>query len=281
MLAEGLHGPEGPAIGPDGLLYVVEMRGGRVSRVRGDGTVETFATPGDGPNGLAFAADGSLYVCNNGGLPVLGQRHTQGRIERINREGEVARVLDESEGRPLQAPNDLVFDRHGNLYFTDPIPSEGGSTRKPAGIGFLSSAGEARRLELALEGPNGIAVTDDGGTLLVCETGRGRVHAYPIEAPGVLGPGRVYCELPEGKPDGCCLDAGGYLIVCGVQSGKLFVFPPGGGAAVESIEFPDLGTTNACFGGDDFRTLFVTLSRSGRVATVRWPREGMRLFPDR
>ena len=66
-LAEGLMFPEGPAIGPDGALYVTELAGQRISRISEDGTVSTYADTGGGPNGAAFDAKGDLVVCNNGG----------------------------------------------------------------------------------------------------------------------------------------------------------------------------------------------------------------------
>ena len=52
-LAEGLMFPEGPAIGPDGVLYVTEIAGQRISTITEDGTVSTFSNTGGGPNGAA------------------------------------------------------------------------------------------------------------------------------------------------------------------------------------------------------------------------------------
>ena len=36
-------------------------------------------------------------------------------------------------------------------------------------------------------------------------------------------------------------------------------------------------TTNICFGGDDLRTAYVTLSGTGRLVSIPWPRPGLRL----
>src|SRR3546814_8126979 len=60
--------PEGPVAMPDGSVIVVEIAAGRITRVRPDGTKETVAEPGGGPNGLAIGPDGKLYCCNNGGF---------------------------------------------------------------------------------------------------------------------------------------------------------------------------------------------------------------------
>jgi gluconolactonase len=40
---------------------------------------------------------------------------------------------------------------------------------------------------------------------------------------------------------------------------------------------PDPITTNICFGGTDLRTAYITLSASGRLATMEWPIAGLRL----
>src|SRR4051794_25579264 len=67
-LAAGLRFPEGPVAMPDGSVILVEIAAGRVTRVKPDGTKETVAEPGGGPNGLAVGPDGKLYCCNNGGF---------------------------------------------------------------------------------------------------------------------------------------------------------------------------------------------------------------------
>jgi gluconolactonase len=40
---------------------------------------------------------------------------------------------------------------------------------------------------------------------------------------------------------------------------------------------PDLYTTNICFGGPDLCTAYITLSNSGRLVAVEWPRPGLPL----
>ena len=68
IVAEGLRVPEGPVVMDDGSIIVVEIEAGRITRVKADGSKQTIATPGGGPNGLAIGPDGKLYVCNNGGF---------------------------------------------------------------------------------------------------------------------------------------------------------------------------------------------------------------------
>ena len=64
MLGNGLGFPEGPVALSDGSIALVEIQGGRVSRVDGDGNVSVVAEVGGAPTGLARGPDGALYVCN-------------------------------------------------------------------------------------------------------------------------------------------------------------------------------------------------------------------------
>lgn len=68
VVAEGLQFPEGPVALPDGSVLVVEIARGTLSRVGPDGTVSVVAETGGGPNGAAIGPDGLCYVCNNGGF---------------------------------------------------------------------------------------------------------------------------------------------------------------------------------------------------------------------
>ena len=77
VIASQLAFPEGPIAMPDGSIVLVEIKTGRLTRLR-DGGRETVAELGGGPNGAAIGPDGYCYVCNNGGLsgPSAMARHT-------------------------------------------------------------------------------------------------------------------------------------------------------------------------------------------------------------
>ena len=49
------------------------------------------------------------------------------------------------------------------------------------------------------------------------------------------------------------------------------------GEVVQRVGMPDRATTNICFGGSDLRTAYITLSFSGRLVAVDWPRPGLDL----
>src|ERR1700759_2580699 len=132
VLATGLEFPEGPVVMPDGSVVLVEIRGRRLTRVFPDGRKETVAEIPGGPNGAALGPDGKMYICNNGGFSWTPTRGTMmpgapepheyigGSIQRVDLpSGKVETVFDKCGEHPLKGPNDLVFDRHGGLWFSD------------------------------------------------------------------------------------------------------------------------------------------------------------------
>ncbi len=295
VIASGLEFPEGPVCDPDGSIYFVEIRGGRVCEIAPDGTLSVFAKPGGGPNGAARGPDAALYITNNGGftwrkgLPTgPASDYETGRIERINTnaQGNVERIYTSCEGARLSAPNDLVFDAEGNFYFTDPIHRDPAvrelphqPTKRKGSVYYASPDGKnIQRAATNLQHPNGIGLTPNGKTLLVAETFASALCAFPILAPGELGERQPFCSLPNGyHPDGFCLDEEGYVLVCCVLGGGIIVFDPTG-KQVDLIPSEDKVVTNIAFGGLESKTLYITESGLGRVVTMEWGRKGLELL---
>jgi len=132
VLATDLEFPEGPVVMPDGSVVLVEIRGRRLTRVWPDGRKQVVAEIPGGPNGAAMGPDGKIYVCNNGGFSWAPSRGTMmpgppsaaeyigGSIQRVDlATGKVETLFDKCGEHPLKGPNDLVFDKHGGLWFTD------------------------------------------------------------------------------------------------------------------------------------------------------------------
>ena len=109
---------------------VVEMKAQRLTRVLPDGRKEVIAQLGGGPNGAAIGPDGAMYVANNGGawgwaegpahLPgAPPPSYSGGSIQRVDlKTGAFTTLYDTCDGRPLNSPNDLVFDDQGGFWFT-------------------------------------------------------------------------------------------------------------------------------------------------------------------
>ncbi|MGZ6013898.1 MAG: SMP-30/gluconolactonase/LRE family protein, partial [Caulobacteraceae bacterium] len=131
LVAEGLFFPEGPIAMADGSVILVEIGGKRLTRVRPDGSKQTVAELGGGPNGAAVGPDGAIYVVNNGGafdFPenfeeegrlLIPARYDGGYVQRVDlKTGAVATLYGDCDGKPLNAPNDIVFDDQGGFWFT-------------------------------------------------------------------------------------------------------------------------------------------------------------------
>jgi gluconolactonase len=83
---------------------------------------------------------------------------------------------------------------------------------------------------------------------------------------------------PEGyaRFDSLALDADGKICVATLVNGGITVASPDG-SSVEHIAMPDLMCTNICFGGDDLKTAYITLSGTGRLVSMDWPTAGLPL----
>ena len=297
-LAEGLAFPEGPVSMPDGSVVVTEIARGCLTRIAPDGDVTRIAEPGGGPNGAALGADGMLYVANNGGFSwetkggwgPIGRApdNVGGSIQRVDAEtGEVETLYTACEGVRLRAPNDLVCDAHGGIWFTD----HGHRCGRTLDFGavYYAACDGSRIVEVAfpLIGPNGIGLSPDGATLYVAETSSGRLWSWPIEEPGVLRsadwPSPTGGDLVAGLPgfqryDSLAVEAGGNVCVATLRFGGIVVIAPMG-ALVERIALPDPYTTNICFDRHDPDVAYVTLSYTGRLVRMPWARPGLTVPP--
>lgn len=188
-------------------------------------------------------------------------------------------------GQPLRAPNDLVFDAEGGLWFTDHGKSREHS-RDKGGVYYAKADGSyIKQLVRYMDGPNGIGLSPDGRTLYAVETPTGRIWAYDVTAPGEIskkpGPapwtrGRLLAN-PDGYHlfDSLAVDSGGNVCV-GSIPGNISVVSPDG-QRCEDIAMPDPFPTNICFGGPDLKTAYITLSGAGKLIAMEWPRPGLPL----
>ncbi|HET7503007.1 MAG TPA: SMP-30/gluconolactonase/LRE family protein [Kofleriaceae bacterium] len=295
IVADGLGFPEGPIAMADGSVIVVEIRRQTLTRCW-NGKTEVIAQLGGGPNGAAIGPDGAVYVCNNGGaawierggiaIPTgIAPDYSGGRIERVDlRTGKVDRLYDRCGDHPLRAPNDLVFDRAGGLWFTDfghDLPRQ----RDKSGIYHAAADGsQITEVYFGSVGYNGIGLSPDERTLYVAETLTGRLIAFDVTGPGAITrrgarfPGRVVAAM-KGTPleyfDSLAVTAAGNVCVATLIAPGITTIAPDG--SYTKIETPDLFTTNLCFGGKDMRDAWITLSGGGALAHTRWHEPGLRL----
>ncbi len=212
-----------------------------------------------GANGLAFDKDGKLVLC----------QHGDRRVSRLAADGKSFEVLAEKYmGKRLNSPNDLVFAKNGDLYFTDPpygLPEQMKDPKKELdfqGVYRLNPKGELTLLTKEMSRPNGIGLSPDEKTLYVANSDPAKAvwMAFPVKDDGTLGPGKqLYdstAEVKAGKPglpDGLKVDQKGNVFATGPNG--VYVFDPAGkllGMIVTNDK-----TANCAF-GDDGSTLYIT-----------------------
>ncbi|MGB3287829.1 MAG: SMP-30/gluconolactonase/LRE family protein [Burkholderiaceae bacterium] len=300
-IASGLHFPEGPIALDDGSVLLVEIAGGTLTQVSPGGKVQRLVNLGGGPNGAALAPDGSVIVCNNGGMQFTTQSdgtvrpgpepadYSGGRIERIDLATmRVDRLFDRINGERLKGPNDLVFDKQGGFYFTDL-----GKIRQHnldwGGVFYVPGVGaEPLAVAYPVMTANGVALSPDENTLYYAETEGARLWAFGIERPGCvrrdpwpsMQGGRLVVAAPGGhyqRFDSMAVDVLGNLYIGTLLHGGITILSPDG-MICKHLPLPDRYPTNMCFGGPNMTTLFITLSSTGRLIAIDdWPIPGMKL----
>ena len=156
-----------------------------------------------------------------------------------------------------------IRDR-GRIFFTDTSFKHGtGDNRTQSGVLRIDPDGKCVLLVDNLRTPNGIIISPDDRFIFVADRGTQKLHRYTIQPDGSLQPDRIiYDFTPDRGIDGMCIDVHGniYGAAGRDQTTGLFVISPLGQLLLHH-PLPDFAT-NATFGGDDLRDLYVTASSS-------------------
>lgn len=251
IIGEAFAGTEGPVALPDGSLLFTENRAARVMRIAPDGSVAEFLTNPAGPNALALNAQGSL-VATLTAQPGVGVIHP---VERA------AVLVDKANGKSLSRPNDLVIDRTGGVYFTDPGGLRKAGEPAVTAVYYLSPRDGLRLVDNNIDLPNGIQLSPDEKVLYVANTAGEYVLAYDVTADGVVGKRRNFARLARrvdasatgAGADGLAVDADGRLYVATSLGVQVF---NASGVALGVIELPKR-PQNLAFAGKNKRDLFV------------------------
>jgi gluconolactonase len=267
LLVSGFDSPEGPAFDRDGNLFFVNWLTSSINRLDAEGTVTEFYNTGGIPAGLAFHPDGSLWVADEGD-DIHG-------LMRITSDGRAEIAVNEYQGTPLNGANDLVIDRNGVIYFSDPW---GSSAENPIG-GFYRyhPDGRLEQIDTGLAFPNGVALNADESAVYLAETYKTRILRYEILADGSMGSAEEWAQTGEPwGPDGMAFDADGNLYCAHHNGARVDILAPNG-EPIGEIPIPGAGVTNCAFGGPDRKTLVVTDVTSTSLYTVQMPIPGQPL----
>ena len=251
-----LSRPECIIAEPDGTLWISDDRAA-VTRIWPDGTQDLIGSMGGAPNGLAMAADGTIYVANIG----------HGAFYRLHRDGRHEVLLDTLDGRPVGSANFVYIDEQSRLWLTVSTVttprSEALHNKIPDGYVILMDEMGPRRVADKILFSNEVRIDRQGRYLYLAETTAGRVTRYPLAADGALGRAELFGPepiFPGALIDGITFDAAGNLWVTEITRHALIVITPQGVAhtvyedpAGKTLFFP----TSLTFGGPDLKTAYV------------------------
>lgn len=268
---------EGPVWDGSGVLFV-DMPADRIMRYDATSAATAiFAEDTNGANGLTLDGQGRLYVCES----------DAGRVMRYDQDGSRLLLAESFEGKPLNSPNDIVVDREGSVWFTDPRYGD----RKTMELDHDSvyrldpdSDGENRvtRVTFDTTRPNGLVFSTDESTLYVAESppapaGIRQLRAYSVTQDRSLSEMNVLYDFgPDRGIDGMRLDAAGCIVAAsgwaeGGPGPRIAVFDPDGKVLGE---YPmPTEPTNCCFGDADLKSLYVT-AKDGGLYRARTDRRG-------
>jgi gluconolactonase len=235
-----------------------------------DGHVSVFRKPAGNSNGNTFDFEGRQIACEHGTRRVVRYEHS----------GQVTVLAAQWDGKPLNAPNDVVVHPDGGIWFTDPgygsmmnyEGNKGPLEIKEAIYRIDPKSGGLQLVTDEAHKPNGLCFSPDYKKLYVSDTGgpspKG-IKVWDVVDGVKLANGRPFTSMAlEGKgsggADGIRADIDGNIWASagwvGAGYDGVHVFAPDG-ARIGQILLPEI-CSNVCFGGVKKNRLFMTASQS-------------------
>ena len=261
LVQEGYVFTEGPVGTADGGLYFSDIRVSKTYFLDAGSKISVARENTNGANGLALTRDGELLFAEGDAK----------RITKRARDGTITVLTEGPPGVPLLAPNDLIVDAKGGIYFTDPGPRPVVPGR-PTYVYYLPAGAKTPILiDGAVPRPNGLTLTNDGKTLIVDDTLNPTVFAYDVQPDGTVKNKRPFLQLrdiaagAESGADGMAIDREDRLYITTVTGVQVF------DAKAQYLGTIKAGrqAANVAFGSPDKQTLYLT-AREGlyRVKTL-------------
>ena len=240
FIRANFNGTEGVIAMADGSVLFTEQDADKIIKIDPSGTLTTFLENTNRTVGLAYDSKGRL----------IG---TQSRDPKVGVLHPTRTVLAESfEGQPLVRPNDLVIDKKGGIYFSDPIPGANRFREPPPGrkplLFYIRPDGRLTKLTEEVTAPNGVQLSPDEKTLYA--TNGTHIVAFDVQPDGSVKNGRKFADS---RGDGLAVDNTGRLYAA-VAEGINVISPQG--QILGTIPTP-VGMQSVGFAGRDRKTMFM------------------------
>jgi gluconolactonase len=247
QIADGMMATEGPAFSRVGFLLFSDIAARRIMKWE-NGTLTAYRTNSNRANGLTFDHLGRLLACE------------AGQVTRTEHDGCITVLAHEYHGKGLNIPNDLVCAIDGSIYFSDLLfrnPPPNPERTDFSALYQITPHGELRIVSRDCVRPNGMALTANQQKLYLADSGPRTLWVYDINPDGSLANGHLFADMSSGQhgvPDGLKTDTDGNIWVAG--PGGIWIFNDRGDN-LGIVTLPRT-PTNCCWGGRDYRDLFVT-----------------------
>jgi len=180
---------EGPVAAPDGGLYFTDVRAEKIYRLDAAGKISVLVERSGGANGLSVNRDGEVFWVEGAGK----------RVVKWSRDGAMTALAASTDTRPFLAPNDLMPDAKGGIYFTDPGPRPVVAGR-PTWVFYLPPGSQQPVvLDDQVARPNGLTLTTDGKTLIVADTIGITLFAYDVQPDGTVRNKRTFAAVRDNR----------------------------------------------------------------------------------
>jgi gluconolactonase len=252
LLRAGLNGTEGAISMPDGSVLFCEFNENRLIHIDRAGNFSTYLEDANRSIGLGFDAKGRLIA-------------TQSRDPRVGVLAPQRSVLADSfEGQPLVRPNDLVIDRKGGIYFSDPLATAQTQFREPPPgrkplLFYITPGGRLTKLTEEVTQPNGVQLSTDEKILYAVDGDH--IVAFDVQPDGGVKNLRRFVDVAGG--DGLAVDSEDRLYVA-TEQGIQVVSATG---HVLGLVPAPVRIQSIAFAGVDRKTLYAV----GRGAVYRIP----------
>lgn len=258
-LASDYSFTEGPAADSKGNVYFTDQPNDKIIEWNAaDNSLSVYMEGARRANGLYFDHRGNLLSCAD----------LKNQLISIDKNKNITVLVNDIDGKKLNGPNDLWVDPRGGIYFTDPFYKrdywDHSEKEIPGEKVYYLAPGATAPSVVAddLTKPNGIIGTANGKTLYVADIAANKTYSYTINKDGSLADKQLFCDLGS---DGMTIDQRGDIYL----TGKGVTVFDKTGKQIAHIDVNEPWTANVTFGGKDFKTLFITASKSAYTMKMR------------